>query len=146
MSACTFFGHSDCYGLDEDVLRLAIEELIRKGVDTFYVGNHGQFDGLVFRTLREFEKVYPNISVSVVLAYLPTQKNAPYQGYDIFPEGMESGPRRFAIERRNNWMIRQAKGGYCLCYITHTWGSACKFAKRAKSQGVRVINLGTLLW
>ena len=116
---CTFFGHSDCYGLDEDVLRLA---------------------------LREFEKVYPNISVSVVLAYLPTQKNAPYQGYDIFPEGMESGPRRFAIERRNNWMIRQAKGGYCLCYITHTWGSACKFAKRAKSQGVRVINLGTLLW
>ena len=147
MSACTFFGHSDCYGLDASVLRCAIEELIHKGVDTFYVGNHGSFDGLVFRALLELEKVYPNISISVVLAYLPTQKDgyAPYQGYKIFPEGMELGPRRFAIERRNKWMIREAKGGYCLCFVNHNWGRAYKFAKCAKSQGVSVINLGTLI-
>ena len=44
MLACTFFGHRDCYSLDEQVLIDAIEDLIRKGVDTFYVGNQGQFE------------------------------------------------------------------------------------------------------
>ena len=41
MLACTFFGHRDCYSLDEQVLIDAIEDLIRNGVDTFYVGNQG---------------------------------------------------------------------------------------------------------
>ncbi len=31
MSVCTFFGHSECYGLDKDVLRNAIEDLIKQG-------------------------------------------------------------------------------------------------------------------
>lgn len=38
---CTFFGHRDCYGLDAEVLRNAIEDLIKQGVVAFYVGNHG---------------------------------------------------------------------------------------------------------
>ena len=29
MSVCTFFGHSECYGLDAAVLQNAIENLIR---------------------------------------------------------------------------------------------------------------------
>ena len=44
MSACTFFGHRECYSLDGQALMDAIEDLIRKGVDTFYVGNLGQFE------------------------------------------------------------------------------------------------------
>lgn len=140
---CIFFGHSDCYGLDTNILRSAIEELIRKGVDTFYVGHQGRFDGMVFSALLELEKVYPNISVSVVLAYLPRQNDGydPYKGYSMYPEGMENGPRRFAIERRNKWMIEQAKGGYCLCFVGHTWGGAYKFARRAKAQGLTLVNL-----
>ncbi len=39
MSACTFFGHRECYGLDVGVLQTAIENLILEGVDTFYVGH-----------------------------------------------------------------------------------------------------------
>ena len=142
---CTFFGHSDCYGLDKKVLKSAIEELIHKGVDTFYVGHQGHFDSMVFSALLEFEKEYPNISISVVLAYLPTENSGydPYQGYSLYPEGIEIGPRRFSIERRNNWMIAKAKGGCCLCFISHTWGGAYKFAKRAKSQGLTIVNLGT---
>lgn len=48
MAACTFFGHRDCYSLDEQALMDAIEDLIRKGVDTFYIGNQGQFDSAVY--------------------------------------------------------------------------------------------------
>lgn len=141
---CTFFGHSDCYGLDTNILRSAIEDLIRKGVDTFYVGTHGRFDSHVFGALLELEKFYPHISVSVVLAYLPVERSAydPYGGHEIYPE-IEEGPQRFAIERRNKWMIKQAKNGYCVCFVNRTWGGAYKFAKRAKAQGLTVVNLGT---
>ena len=49
---CTLFGHSQCYGLDANVLMNALEQLIQKGVDTFYVGNQGDFDRMVFECLR----------------------------------------------------------------------------------------------
>ena len=139
---CTFFGHSECYGLDAGVLRSSIEELIRSGVDTFYVGNQGDFDRMVLGCLRELGKTYGHISFSAVLAYLPPPKSEydPYEGHSIYPAGMEIGPTRFAIERRNRWMIDRAT--VCLCYITHRWGGAYKFARLAKRRGLRVINLG----
>ena len=59
MSACTFFGHRDCYSLDEQVLIDAIEDLIRKGVDTFYVGNQGQFDSAVYASLQQLRHRHP---------------------------------------------------------------------------------------
>ena len=64
---CTFLGHSECYGLDKDVLRNAIENLIKQGTSEFLVGNHGQFDGMVFSCLQDLSKDYPEISYSVAL-------------------------------------------------------------------------------
>ena len=71
---CTFFGHSECYGLDKAVLGNAIEDLIKQGVFEFLAENYGQFDGMVFSCLQELSKDYPEISYSVALAYLPTRK------------------------------------------------------------------------
>ncbi len=141
---CTFFGHSDCYSLDAFIVQSAIEELIQKGVDSFYVGHQGYFDSIVFATLKKLKEAYPHISISVVLAYMPTQKSDYdfYGSYSIFPEGIEEGPPRFAIERRNRWMIERAQ--YCLCYITHNWGGAYKFVKRAKNKGLEIVNLGNM--
>ena len=140
---CTFFGHSDCYELDAAILQRAIEELIVKGVDTFYVGNQGHFDNMVFRCLTELKTVYPHIAISVVLAYLPTTESAydAYQPYSLYPEGMEIGPPRFAIGKRNQWMIDRAN--YCLCYINHKQGGAYTFARRAKRKGLTLLNLGS---
>ncbi|MBO5401937.1 MAG: hypothetical protein J6A85_02060 [Clostridia bacterium] len=139
---CTFFGHSDCYGLAEAVLFRTIEKLISEGVDEFYVGNQGHFDNMVFSCLIKLKSIYPHISFTVVLAYLPMRKaeHDPYHGYSIYPEGIEEGPQRFAIERRNKWMINHAD--CCLCYITHSWGRAYKFAKQAQKKGLKVICLG----
>lgn len=140
MSVCTFFGHRECYGLDAQVLWSAIEELIGKGVDTFYVGNQGNFDGIVYSCLKQLRRVYPHIRVSVVLAYLPTEKREGEEMPDtVYPE-IEGHPS-FAIERRNRWMIDAAD--YCLCYINHTWGGAYKFAKLAKRRGIHVINISS---
>ena len=142
MSVCTFFGHSECYGLDAAVLRSAIEELIEQGITEFVVGNHGQFDGMVFSCLQSLSKDYPKISYSVALAYLPTnnQEYDIYHGHSFYPEGVEIGPAKFAIERRNRWMIDASD--CCLCYIKHTWGGAYKLARMGKTRGLQVLNLG----
>ena len=143
MSICTFFGHSECYGLDKAVLRNAIEDLIKQGVAEFLVGNHGQFDGMVFSCLQDLSKDYPEISYSVALAYFPTRKKDYdiYQGHSFYPEGLEIGPAKFAIERRNRYLIDSAD--ICLCYINHTFGGAYKFARMAMNRGLQVINLGS---
>ena len=142
MSLCCFFGHGECYGLDKTVLRNAIEDLIKQGVTEFLVGNHGQFDGMEFSCLQDISKDYPEISYSVALAYLPTRKEDCdiYQGHSFYPEGLEIGPAKFAIERRNRYLIDSAD--ICLCYINHTWGGAYKFVRTAKHRGLRIINLG----
>lgn len=123
------------------MLTNAIEDLIRKGVYTFYVGNQRQFDSAVYACLKQLRNRHPHIRVCVVLAYLPTKKNE----YDnladtMYPE-IEGHPQ-YAIERRNCWMIDHSD--YCICYINHTWGGAYKFAQLAKRRGKTVLNLGNL--
>ena len=141
MAVCTFFGHSECYSLDAGVLQREIEALIGQGVTYFLVGNHGQFDRMVFSCLHRLSKTHPEISYAVALAYLPTQEQDLYEGHSFYPEGQETGPARFAIERRNRYLINSAD--ICLCYISHTFGGAYKFATMAKRRGLRIINLGS---
>ena len=138
---CTFFGHSECCGLDREVLRSAIEKLIKEGVTEFVVGDHGQFDSMVFSCLLDLSKEYSEISYSVALAYFPRHKGELYHGHSFYPEGQEVGPARFAIERRNRYLIDSAE--MCLCYVNHTFGGAYKFAKMAKRHGLQVMNLGS---
>ncbi len=140
MSVCTFFGHKECFSLDAQVLQDAIERIILRGADTFYVGNQGGFDGMVYHCLKRLRKMHPHIQFSVVLAYLPTAKREADDLSDtIYPE-IEGHPK-FAIERRNRWMIEASD--ICLCYINRTWGGAYKFARMAERRGLTVINLGT---
>ena len=142
MSVCTFFGHSECYGLDAAVLRSAIEKLINQGVDEFLVGNQGQFDGMVHSCLKSLRAQYPDIRYSVVLAYLPTKKAEWEDMSDtMYPEGMEEVHPKFAIERRNRYLIDSAD--ICLCYVNHTFGGAYKFARIAKKSGLQILNLGS---
>ena len=144
MSVCTFFGHSDCFNLDVAVVRDAIEELIKRGITEFIVGNSGQFDDKVFYALKELKKKYPHISYSIALAYLPTGKQSDdvYNGHSFYPEGQESVLPRFAIESRNRYLIDSAD--VCICYVNNTFGGAYKFAHLAKRRGLQVVNLGSV--
>lgn len=140
MKVCTFFGHSECYGLDAAVLRSAIEDFIKQGVTDFLVGHQGQFDGMVHSCLKSLQAQYPNIRYSVVLAYLPAEKRAWEDMSDtVYPE-IEGHPK-FAIERRNRYLIDSAD--MCLCYVNYSFGGAYKFARMAKRRGLTVFNLGS---
>lgn len=69
---CTFFGHRDFPREMMPNLRAQIVHLIEnRGVTQFYVGNQGYFDYAVLQILRSCRQIYPQISYSVVLAYMP---------------------------------------------------------------------------
>lgn len=141
---CTFFGHSECYGLDAAVLRSAIEDLVKHGVTEFLVGNQGQFDAMVRNCLKSLQQQYPDIRYTVVLAYLPKEKGE-FEAFSdtMYPEGIECVHPKFAIDWRNRFLISSAD--VCLCFINRTFGGAYKFAHMAKTRGLTVINLGNAI-
>ena len=110
------------------------------GVDMFYMGHQGQFDAYVRSELRKLKQEYSQINYAVVLAYMPGKKTE-YDDYSdtMLPEGIESVHPRYAISWRNNWMLKQSS--YVVTYITHTWGGAAQYAKKASNSGKFVVNL-----
>jgi len=144
MKVCVFFGHRSCPETIYPLLETTLETLIiQQKADIFYVGREGQFDTLVLRALRTLKTIYPHISYSVVLAYLPQSKSAfgTWLNDDetIYPEILETIPPRYAISKRNRWMVKQAD--VVVTYVTTTFGGAAQFKKLAEKSGKRVINL-----
>ncbi len=138
---CTFFGHQDTPQIIISELEKTIEHLIsEKQVNIFYVGNHGNFDAMVKIILMKMKKRYPHISTFVVLAYLPNARTQEIFDIEtIYPEGLETVPPRFAIDKRNRWMIKQAD--YVVTYVKYTIGGAIKYKTIAQNAGKTVIEL-----
>ena len=136
MSACTFFGHRKCPELDKNCIYEVVEKLILQGVNVFFVGNQVEFDAKVYSCLKQLREKYPHIQCSVVLAYFPKEKDCLDT---MFPEEIDGIPPKFAIDRRNKWMVEKSE--WVICYVRVPWGGAYKFAELARKQGKRVINL-----
>lgn len=138
---CTFFGHKDTPSSAAKALEQMIEYLItEKQADVFYVGNHGGFDAMVKTQLIKMQQKYPHISVAVVYAYLSNDKGKQETEIDtVYPEGLENAPPRFAIDKRNRWMIKQAD--YVVTYVKYTVGGAVKYKEIAEKAGKTVFNL-----
>lgn len=139
--ACCFFGHRV---VTDDIgkrLKQEIEGLIiDKNVVNFYVGNQGTFDGMVLSALKLMKDKYPQIEYSVVLAYFPTSADSLLDEKNtLYPKGIESVPKRFAISWRNDWLINHSD--YVICYITHITGGAAKYVAKAKNKGKYIINI-----
>ena len=52
---------------------------------------------------------------------------------------LEEVPRRYAISRRNEWMVDQAD--VVVAYVDHGWGGAAKTLEYAKRKNKRIINI-----
>ena len=143
----TFFGHRllAC-DLQTPCRNLLIDLIESCNATRFYVGNQGEFDALIHTLLKELKKDYPQISCFVVLAYLP-QSQDPLTRLDttdtIYPEGLERVPYRFAISKRNEWMIDHSD--FVVTYVTHSFGGAAQFQRIAKRKGKQIRNLFDLL-
>ena len=138
---CCFFGHREVTHNIRPKLTAIIEKLIaEEGVTEFYVGNQGQFDSMVYSVLKELKAKYPHIRYTVVLAYMPDEHIKELYGEDtLFPDGMENVPKKFAISKRNDWMIQQS--GVAVCYVHKITGGAAKFRDKAGKKGLRIIDV-----
>ena len=139
-TAC-FFGHRDVTHDIRAKLQFIIEQLItEKQIYNFYVGHQGQFDSMVRSVLKELKVKYPHIRYTVVLAYMPDEHIKEVYGEDtLYPDGLETVPRRFAISKRNDWMIQHS--GYAVCYVHKITGGAAKFREKAERKGLKVIDV-----
>ena len=141
MPACTFFGHRDCPdGIQEQIYQAVKMLAVKQSADQFYVGNQGKFDLYAQAALQRIVREYPHIKAEVVLAYMPrTGRENEYQLPTVFPAEMAGVPARFAIVRRNRWMLQRSE--FVISYVAHPWGGAATFQKMAVRQGKTVLNL-----
>ena len=138
---CCFFGHREVTHNIRDRLTAIIEKLVTEdGFTDFCVGNQGQFDNMVYSVLKELKAKYPQIRYTVVLAYMPDEHIKEVYGEDtLFPDGLENVPKKFAISKRNDWMIRQS--AFAICYVYKITGGAAKFREKAEKKGLRLIQI-----
>ena len=135
----TFFGNRDARDDIKTKLRETIIELITEyKANNFYVGNNGNFDFMVADTLKELKKIY-DIEYNVVLAYLPTAQNEQDYENTLYPEGIEKAPLRFAICRRNEWMLEHSD--MVITYVRFTFGGAAKYKEKAERMCLPIIEL-----
>lgn len=130
----TFCGHKEVSDQErvEEWLRQVCAELIEQGADEFFLGGYGRFDFMCASVLREMKKVYPAIRLILVLPYLNSSMLT--EGYDetVYPP-LESVPKRFAISRRNEWMVRESE--VVVAYVIYGFGGAATtmdYARRKK--------------
>lgn len=97
------------------------DELIARGENVFYLGGYGEFDRLCSTVLMRKRKFHPQIELQLILPYL--NHNLNIDGYDatIYPE-LERTPPRFAIIKRNQWMVEQST--VVVAYVTSESGGA----------------------
>lgn len=123
MKSCTFFGHRTVTQNIREELASQICYLIEHlGVDTFLVGNNGGFDEIVISVLKSIKKIYPYISCTIVIANLrDLNKKCVYELDTIFPKELENSIPRFAIDKRNRWMIEHSD--FAITYVMRDGGA-----------------------
>ncbi len=137
----TFCGHKDVADREavEGWLFSVCSELIVQGADEFYLGGYGGFDHMCAAVLRKMKDANPHIRLVLVLPYL--NSSILTDGYDetVYPP-LESVPRRFAISRRNEWMVVESDA--VVAYVTHGWGGAAKTLEYARRKKKRILLYG----
>ncbi|MBR6564257.1 MAG: hypothetical protein IKK71_02305 [Clostridia bacterium] len=139
MPSCTFIGHKDTPKEIEPILESTLSALItNENVTEFFVGTQGNFDFLAQKVLRNLKQEFPNINYTIVLAYLSENHNHDYR-FTLFPDELENTPRRFAIDRRNKWMVKTCD--YLVCFVRHNFSNAHKYKDYAENKNKKIINL-----
>lgn len=135
----TFCGHAQISESNdvERWLNSVTQCLIEQGATTFYLGGYGAFDSMAASVLRKQKKLYPQIELILVLAYLNTGRDT--SGYDstVYPP-LEAVPRRYAISHRNRWMVESAD--VVVAYVLHDWGGAATTLRCARKKKKQIIS------
>lgn len=133
-----FCGHRTLH--DEKAVQAWLEkllpQLIREGADTFYVGGKGAFDRKAAAVAMQCKAQHPHIRVTLVQAYIDQMRSPELHDDTLYPP-LESVPPRFAITRRNEYMLRAAD--VVVAYVMHSASNSVRNRDFALRLGKRVI-------
>lgn len=144
MKACAFFGHRD-YNYEEyrAALKSSIVDLIENhAVTQFYSGGRGNFDEFASRMVYELKKQYPHIRNTLVLSYIPKEKEE-----DGLPEKYDDSiyllekkvPYRYAIAKTNEKIVERAD--FIISGVQFSRGGAYQACEYALKKGKTIIRL-----
>ena len=137
---CTFFGHKDTPLNVKEKLKVAILDLVdNHGVKNFLVGNNGNFDSMAQRVLKEVIRSRDDVTFSIVLSRIDEKALTDNQEMTVFPEQLENVLARFAISKRNDWLIKNSD--FAITFVKYTCTNAYKLMNKALKRGLFVVNI-----
>ena len=147
MKSCFFIGHREADERLLPTLTAAIDRMIaEEQVSLFYIGGYGGFDRIAATAVKRMKLQHPEITLMLVLPYHPAERpiETPY-GFDgtYYPEGLEKVPRRYAIVRTNEIMVKQSD--WLVSYVRHGASNSRRILEYAQKQGTACININDLL-
>ena len=143
MKTCFFIGHRDAPESIYNRLLTAVERHISEyGVTDFVVGRYGNFDRLAARAVIEEKRHHVDITLTLLMPYYHADAKSLPDGFDgsLFPDGLEIVPKRAAIIRANQYMIRHCD--YLITYNKNRVGNTRKLVAEARKNGlIYIVNI-----
>ena len=117
------------------------------GVTDFYVGHYGRFDSMAAESVILAKTRHPKVKLYLLRPYHPYDRpiSTP-AGFDetYYPPDMERVPKRLAILRANQYMIKTCR--YLIAYVRYPSGGSQKVLEaalpRQKRGELHINNLG----
>ena len=136
MKTCFFIGHRDAPESIYGCLLTTVERYITEyGVTDFVVGRYGSFDQLAARAVIEAKQHHTDVSLTLLVPYYRSNSELLPVGFDgsLFPDGLETVPKRVAILRANQYMIHYCD--YMIVYDMRRIGNTRKLVSSARRVG-----------
>ena len=145
-----FTGHSTLQNREmlAEKLKAAIcNNILQEEKVTFLCGGYGEFDALCAKTCHALKKIHKSLEVLLITPYITEAHQKKLNAdpmltvlYDaiVYPP-LEEVPLRYAISRRNEWMMEHAD--LVIAFVTHSFGGAYKALAYAKRRKKKIINL-----
>ena len=140
MKTCFFIGHRDAPESIYDRLLTVVERHISEyGVTDFVVGKYGNFDHIATRAVLEAKRNHADVTLTLLMPYYRTDADPLPDGFDgsLFPDGLEIVPKRAAIMRADQYMIRHCD--YLITYNKNRVGNTRKLVAEAWKNGLLYI-------
>lgn len=145
----SFIGHSNLHNgsdLFESIKNTILQNLNANDDVVFLCGGYGDFDDLCAQVCRSIKESGQNYEIVFVTPYMSVAQQEKINEwikwglYDsvIYPP-LERVPLKFAITKRNEWMINQSD--FIIAYVEHSFGGAYQSLKYAKRKGKQIVNL-----
>ena len=143
MKTCFFIGHRDASENTYERLLSAVERHISEyGVTDFVVGRYGNFDRLAARAVIEAKQQRSDVTLTLLMPYYRADADPLPDGFDgsLFPDGLETVPKRAAILRANLYMIHHCD--YLIAYDAgHIGNTQKQVAEAEKREGLHIVNI-----